>query len=205
MFSPEGRRFAWKADDTGDDSVLATGSIAGSGMVPGTRLAMHGSINSISFSPDGRFLAASCEGGQVEVWNCATCRSIFRDGAGAPACYTIPHSWSPDGRFLAVGVADEKQSGPQGFSVYDLQESRRVLAVWNFDDPPPFAIGPDGPDVIAARVDETHRELQCYDARSGEVMNSVPLPYPADVLALSGDRKELVAASRGKVMVFGVG
>jgi WD40 repeat protein len=64
----------------------------------------HGAgVKSVSFSPDGRFLASGGADGVVRMWEVESGREVRRMEHGA-GCESV--SFSPDGRFLASGGWD---------------------------------------------------------------------------------------------------
>ncbi|MCA2212329.1 WD40 repeat domain-containing protein [Jidongwangia harbinensis] len=108
---------------------------------------------SLSFSPDGRFLAAGAlaQVGGVAIWDVpgGTLRRTF-SGFGAVA-------WLPDSTAVLASRMDIKTAGSLG--AWD-PETGRVLAA--------FAIG--GPDVIALAVSRDGRYLAVADSDDGEIL-----------------------------------
>jgi serine/threonine protein kinase/WD40 repeat protein len=56
------------------------------------------------FHPSGQYLAVTTDGPEVEVWNLATAKVVFR--LAGDSYHRGSLGWSPDGSFLAVGSGD---------------------------------------------------------------------------------------------------
>jgi WD40 repeat protein len=105
-------------------------------------VAASGMVNSISFRPDGRLLAAA-EHNVVQLWQVSDPRHPVRIGLPLPgfgpntsAFYVTSVAFSPDGRTLAVGSFDH------------------TVQVWDVADPAhPVAVGPPLPGVPAQGVE----------------------------------------------------
>jgi WD40 repeat protein len=63
----------------------------------------RGGVKSVSFSPDGRFLASGGADGVVRMWDIESGREVRRMEHGD---WVQSVSFSPDGRFLASGGRD---------------------------------------------------------------------------------------------------
>src|SRR5208283_399363 len=62
-------------------------------------------VNSVAFSPDGRFLATASEDKSVKLWEVGTWRNV-RTFTGHMRAVAIAR-FSPDGRWLASGSIDK--------------------------------------------------------------------------------------------------
>lgn len=70
------------------------------------RIAGYGSINSMSFSPDGKFLATADTGGSVRIWDTESWSTTTRlEGMGTEVSY------SPNGKLLAIGSGGSDNLG----------------------------------------------------------------------------------------------
>jgi WD40 repeat protein len=122
----------------------------------------QGGILRLAFTPDGRNLVSSDEGGGVIVWDVAAAE-IREELTARTPCSTGPRSTcegvyglavSPDGRTLYSG-ADDGQA-----ILWDLSGDRRLLRSFpvdqpfgNFDTPRGIAISPDGETLALTHKD----------------------------------------------------
>jgi WD40 repeat protein/mono/diheme cytochrome c family protein len=102
-FSPDGTMLAVAGHHEIVVHRSADGSLAGRWVGDSPRL------ESLAFSRDGRYLAASggapSEFGEIQVWEAATGSMVRAIRAGTDTLYGV--SWSDDGTRLAVGGADK--------------------------------------------------------------------------------------------------
>jgi WD40 repeat protein len=102
-----------------------------------------GSLGSGAFSPDGRTLAVSAEGG-VALWEVASGRSRGRLARGGRFRFTV--TFSPDGRLLAVGG-----DGPAEVQLWDLMSDRPAGGLdWPGAQVSSLAFSPDGRRLAVA-------------------------------------------------------
>lgn len=142
-FSPDGMMLA--AGDIGSTSVY--------NLAAGRRIAVlpaHGAqITSVAFSPDGRTLTATTDGGaNVQLWDLTARR--LEPGLRQPRNYGFySASYSRDGRLLAASDNDG-----DGTHVWDVA-TRRPVAVLAFPDAgiSPVAFSPDGRTLAIADGD----------------------------------------------------
>jgi WD40 repeat protein len=154
-FSPDGTTVA--LDDSGGWVTLwdaATGQKRRTlGQLPGT-------VDQLTFSPDGRYLAAACRvptdkqtripisagGGQsaLKIWDVAAGREVFH----RPDCLVKEITFSHDGKTVGAYLREQrprKGSSPESLKVWDLETGRELL------DDGPFQVVrflPDGRRVV---------------------------------------------------------
>ncbi|MDQ7821719.1 MAG: WD40 repeat domain-containing protein [Candidatus Eremiobacteraeota bacterium] len=116
------------------------------------------SIDSIAWSPDGRFLATGFDGGSLYLWD-AKNHSV-QSIQNLRANHMLPVAFSKDGRVLAAGA--------KNMAVLIDPESGQVLQTLS---PEPnyvytLAFSPDGTCLVAGSVDGA---LRMWDMESGEL------------------------------------
>lgn len=87
----------------------------------------EGYAKGLSFSPDGKTLAAAYRNGTAVVWDLATKKPAWTlDDLPKPACST---AFSPDGKLLAVaaGLGGEENDG--AVKVYDVQTQKERASI----------------------------------------------------------------------------
>lgn len=63
-----------------------------------------GPVTSITWSPDGQYIASGSYDMTVQIWEAATGRLIFTYSGYKNEVYTV--AWSPDGKYIASGGMD---------------------------------------------------------------------------------------------------
>lgn len=118
-----------------------------------------GSLNSISWSPDGKRIATASENKQVKIWDAftGTALSTHKD---EKSVYAI--SWSPDGKRLAFAGASKT------VHIWDAAVNTQLLTYYGHTNPVHTLIwSPDGKQIASASRDGN---IQIWDAATRQIL-----------------------------------
>jgi WD40 repeat protein/serine/threonine protein kinase len=161
--------------------------------LPGQEGTRHGAAYSVTFSPDGRWLAGASEGGTVRIWDAETGRLIqdLPGHEGRVGCV----AFSRDGKLLASG------SWLGGVRMWDARTGRclSVLRKKQREDPiPAVAFSPDGQRLAAGHVEFF---IQVWDTTTGKPLFILPQrSSEVQGLAFSQDGDRLFSASEDRTV-----
>ncbi|OJA13985.1 hypothetical protein AZE42_04595, partial [Rhizopogon vesiculosus] len=166
---------------------------------------MHGWVQSVAISPDGKRIAGSSDDGDIQVWDMETGEPL-----GAPLRGHTGIVWSiaisPDGKYIVSGAADhtirmwdvETVSGSQDATIrrWDVETGNEFGAPLqgHADSVLSVAISPDGQCIVSGSQDNT---IRVWDAHTGEAFGA-PLHGHSDAVysvAISPDGKRIVSGS----------
>ncbi len=109
----------------------------------------EGHVTCVAFSPEGRTLAAGCDGGVV-LWDLATRKRLAEAPLPVQEGAVVGLAFSPDGRTLATGYAAPQGDG--GVVLWDLATRRRLAEAplrVSEGSVSSVAFGPDGKTLAA--------------------------------------------------------
>jgi hypothetical protein len=149
----------------------------------------RGSVNAVTFSADGKLLAAAAGEpalfGEVRLWNTADGTLVRTFEGHKDALYAV--AISPDGKTLATGSYDQK------VKLWELETGKEghTLSAHNgaiFD----LAFRPDGKILASASADRT---VKLWNVATGKRVETLSQPLKEQqALAWSPDGKRLAAA-----------
>jgi WD40 repeat protein len=164
---------AWNTDEARESLIKALLDR------PGLKSFLHvggGYVRDITFSPDGKTLAAGCGGGVV-LWDTTTRSRILKEPLPVGDILVNSVAFSPDGKTLAagLGVAGRQVSG---VVLWDATTRRRLL-----DEPlrikdgfvESVAFSPDGKILAAGCVHVRGGEVMLWDAATRQPLAGAPL------------------------------
>jgi WD40 repeat protein len=145
------------------------------------------SLTNVSFSSDGRTLAADGPGGAahyVTIWDTATwkARSTVR---GPDVATPLHFVLAPDGNHVAGLVAD-------GLRIWDVPAGKPTLLPMEVRGTPDLTYSPDG-NLIAFGAGQGPYALTLVDIAAGRTVAVPPVPGSANVVASSPDGQALAA------------
>ena len=145
----------------------------------------HSDITAISFSPDGKNIAAANAAGEVKVWSALTYGGgILRRGGNEVDRIVL----GPGGTLLALHSATA-----QALEVWDIRQRRSLWTSHGNDAQlTAFAFNPASSQLATGSSD---RGVRLWDATTGNLLNaSARLPAPVTSLAFTADGVRVVAA-----------
>lgn len=153
---------------------LPAGVIARLGTV---RFRHDGGVNQISFSPDGKLLAAATSGNSIYLWETVTGKE-FRRLKGVTTGYAV--AFAPDGKWLAVAGHDGLRllDPATGASLSRWQSGEEYVRF--------FVFSPDGKILASLDMQNTVRFLDVETGKELFKLNG-PRNYAPSMLAFSPD------------------
>jgi WD40 repeat protein/serine/threonine protein kinase len=146
------------------------------------------SVRCVAYDPDGKRLAAVCNGGpdgdNVMVWDAQTGKELLSFKGGI-----LSIAFSPGGKRLAT------LSGPRQVKVWDAETGKELLALGQPKLFPggihSFAYSPDGKRLATG----SNRELKVWNAENGEELHTFQVMGTLQSLVFSPDGKRLATTS----------
>lgn len=144
-------------------------------------------VESLAFSPDGKFLAVSggapSEFGEVQIWEVGS-RALVRSIKTSNDC-VFGLSWSPDGTKVAVGCADKLV---RAFSVTDGVEVMKCdnHIDWVFGT----AFSQDGTKLVSGSRDKA---VKLIDLATGHLIDDINRPREPVVCLARHPKEDVVA------------
>jgi WD40 repeat protein len=140
-------------------------------------------LESVNFSPDGKYVASASDDGTARVWDAATGEEIARmthDG------YVASVAFRPDGKYVASG------SGDNTARVWNAATGEEIARMTHDDDVRDVVFSPDGKYVISGSFDDSAR---VWDAATGEEIARMTYDGYVSSVVFSPDGKYVVSGS----------
>jgi WD40 repeat protein/serine/threonine protein kinase len=156
-------------------------------------------VNSVAFSPDGRFIAAACGDGTIKVWDVKAGKAVQRlDAAHSGPVFCV--AYHPGGKHLATVGADHR------VKVWDLTTGENVFSeqcdtIHNVGAAYSVAFSPGDGRQLGVGNDGA---VEIWDWRNRRVEHSLPGHQKRAInLAFSPDGSRLASGNwRGSVMLW---
>lgn len=122
-------------------------------------------VHSISYSPNGKYLAMGCGFSQVEFWEISTQKQLFSMKHEEAVFYV---KFSPDGQTLASASFDET------IKIWDVTTGRELFSLKGHSGPvSSVAFSPDGTRLASSSHDGT---VKIWDSATGKELISLKDP-----------------------------
>jgi len=145
--------------------------------------------NSVSFSPDGKYIASGNEDGTVDLWN-VSCASYFKTFKGHLGAINFI-SFSPDGRYIAGGSDDKT------IKLWDVDTGSLVKTFKGYSDTvTSISFSPDGKYIAGGSLDGT---IKLWDIKDGSCIKTIKA-YPREgvtSISFSPQGKYIASATEG--------
>jgi tricorn protease-like protein len=151
------------------------------------------SIQSVAYSPDGKFIASGSNDDSIRIWDAATGKVLHTLTGFVGAIWTV--TYSPDGKFIAsAGVDGAVRIWEAETGLPSAVLSGHTGAVWD------VAYSPNGKFIASAGSDKT---VRLWDAASGAIVR-IFTEHTNGVhgVAYSPDGKFIASGSYDKTVVI---
>ncbi|AGA30374.1 WD40 repeat-containing protein [Singulisphaera acidiphila DSM 18658] len=159
-------------------------------------LTLPDSANSVTFSKDGRWLAACTTSGVLRLWQLTgpkTAELLPLEDAGTKG-QTTSFAFSPDGRKLVSGDQDG------GLRTWDLPDGhQRPPVPARRGQVASLSVSGDGRYLLQVSQD---RQAQVWDLENGRSLSSLDGDWVAGVLSPDGSRAYLTAEKDGEIVAI---
>ena len=110
-------------------------------------LGHNNDINSIAFSPNGKYIASGSDDKTVRVWDIKSKREIVKFVGHSDTVYSV--AFSPDGKYIASGSRDK------AIRVWDIESKKEIMKLLGHTDyVVSVAFSPDGKYIASAGAND---------------------------------------------------
>ncbi len=122
----------------------------------------HGdSVNSIAFSPDGRFIASGSDSGAIQMWDAQTGQIVTTFMGHTNTVYSV--AFSPNGQMLASGSWDGT------IRLWNVQTGQTLIILRSLSPTDSLAFNPNGNTLASG---SWNANMQLWDVRTGQIIST---------------------------------
>ena len=143
----------------------------------------EGGVNTVVFSPDGRYVATGSDDKRGRVFEVASSKEVARLNHQG-AVYAVAFSW--DGRFVATGSLDKTAR------VFEVAGGNEVSRLIHDEYVVAVVFSPDGHYVASGSHDKT---VRVFEAATGKEISRLTHDRPVQAMAFSPDGRNVATGS----------
>jgi len=147
-----------------------------------------GSVNSVAFSPDGKYVLTGSSDNTIKLWEVESGREIRTFLGHTKSVYSV--AFSPDGKYVLTGSSDNT------IKLWEIESGREIRTFSGHTKSVySVAFSPDGKQILSGSVDNT---IKLWDVTNGlELRTFSGYGDNINSVAFSPDGKQILSGSTG--------
>ncbi|GCE28746.1 hypothetical protein KDA_42300 [Dictyobacter alpinus] len=190
-WSADGKRIASGRSNEVRVWDAANGTLAYTHWAKPVEYMRAGSVKSVIWSPNGKYLASSTTNERVQVWNAANGADIhtYRPDSWGLNEHVVPITWAPDSQFIASGYWDYLDGLTPSVRVWNALTGQSPLMYSGHTQAlSAVAWSPDGKLIASGSEDHT---IQVWDPISGDLFFKTDVDSSTIDVLWSADSKRI--------------